>query len=193
MVTGDFAELVQRAQDGDAEAMDRLLHEYGDAIQREIRFHLLDRQLRRVVGESDVFQSVIAQFAFKLRDGQFHFDTPGHLVALLKTMARTHVAHLARFWHARRRDLRKNTGMSAGIYEPTDHDPTASTVVARVELLNRALERLSERDRRILDWRHENVTWPEVAQRLNVPSAEALRKQYERALARVAKEVYPEE
>ncbi len=107
-------------------------------------------------------------------------------------MARTHVAHLARFWQARRRDLRKNTGLNAeGVAEPPDQDPTASSVVARVELLELALARLSERDRQILDWRHEGVTWQEIARRLNVPSSEALRKRYKRALARVAEEVYP--
>ena len=60
-------------------------------------------------------------------------------------------------------------------------------------MLELALERLPERDRHILDWRQDNVTWPEIARRLNVPSSEALRKQHERTLARVAKEVYPVE
>ena len=93
--------------------MDRLLKEYGDAIQREVRFCLLDQQLRRVVSESDVFQSVIACFALKLRDGHYQFDKPSDLTGLLKAMARLHVAHLAGIRHARRRDLRRNTGMDA--------------------------------------------------------------------------------
>ncbi len=163
-------------------------------IPREIRFCLMDQRLRRVVGESDVFQSVIAGFALKLREGKYHFDTPSDLVGLLKTMARTHVAHLARFWQARRRDLRKNRRIDTeGATEPAAHDPTVSSVVARVEMLEHALERLPERDRQILDWRQDNVTWPEIARRLNVPSSEALRKQHERALARVAEVVYPRE
>lgn len=194
MATGDFGQLVKRAQDGDAEAMELLLKEYGDAIQREIRFCLLDQRLRRVVGESDVFQSVIARFAIKLREGRYHFGSPSDLIGLLKTMARTHVAHLARFWQARRRDLRKNTHLDEdGEAEPPAHDPTASTVVTRAELLELALARLSERDHQILDWRQENVAWLEIARRLNVPSAEALRKQHERALACVAKLVFPVE
>ena len=99
-------------------------------------------------------------------------------------MARAHVAHLARFWQARRRDLRKDTGLDAeGVAETPANDPTASSVVARVELLGHALARLSDRDRQILDWRQEDVAWPEIARRLNVPGAEALRKQHERALA----------
>jgi len=192
VATGDFAELVTRAQQGDADAMERLLKDYGDAIQREIRFCLLDQRLRRVVGESDVYQSVIAQFALKLREGQYHFDAPGDLVGLLKTMARTHVARLTRFWQARRRDLRKDTGLDAdGVAEMPAHDPTVSSVVARVELLEQALASLSERDRQILDWRQDDVAWPEIARRLNAPNAEALRKQHERALALVAREVYP--
>lgn len=194
MATGHFAELIERAQQGDADAMERLLKEYGDAIQREIRFCLMDQRLRRVVGESDVFQSVIAQFALKLREGQYHFDTPSDLVGLLKTMARTRVAHLTRFWQARRRDLRKSRGIDAeGVTEPAAHGPTASSVVARVEMLELALAKLSARDRQILDWRQDGVNWQEVARRLDVPSSEALRKQHERALARVAQAVYPEQ
>jgi len=65
-------------------------------------------------------------------------------------------------------------------------------VAARVELLEQALTHLSEQDCRILDWRHENVAWPEIARRLNADSAEAVRKQHERALARVARDLYPE-
>lgn len=193
MAVGDFAQLVARAQQGDAEALERLLKDYGDAIQREIRFCLLDQRLRRVVGESDVYQSVVAQFALKLREGRYHFDAAGDLVGLLKTMARTHVAHLARFWQARRRDLRKDTGLDAeGVAEMPAHDPTASSVVARVELLEHALARLSDRDRQILDWRQEDVAWTEIARRLDVPNAEALRKQYKRALTLAAREVYPD-
>jgi len=60
VATGDFSQRVTRAQQGDADALERLLTDYGDAIQREIRFCLLVQRLRRVVGESDVYQSVIA-------------------------------------------------------------------------------------------------------------------------------------
>ncbi|MEO8495457.1 MAG: hypothetical protein ABI614_10320 [Planctomycetota bacterium] len=194
MGTGYFLELVTSAQQGDADAMDRLLKEYGDAIQREIRFCLLDQRLRAVVGESDVFQSVIAQFAFKLREGQYHFDSPSDLIGLLKVMARTHVAQLARFWHARRRDLRKTTCLdAAGVVERPARDSSASDFVAGVELLENAITHLSERDRQIVDWRQEHVAWLEIARRLNVPSAEALRKQHQRALASVADAVYPVE
>ncbi|MEJ7595723.1 MAG: hypothetical protein WKF77_29790 [Planctomycetaceae bacterium] len=97
MATGEFGKLIKQAQQGDADAMDRLLKEYGDAIQREIWFCLLDQRLRQVVGESDVFQSVIFQFALKLREGRYRFDSPRDLIGLLKVMARTHVAQLARF------------------------------------------------------------------------------------------------
>lgn len=194
MGKGDFAQLVKRAQEGDAEAMDRLLQEYGDAIQREIRFCLMEQRLRRVVGESDVFQSVIVRFALKLREGQYHFDTPSDLVGLLKTMARTHVARLARFWQARRRDLRRNLGIDAeGVTELTAKNPTLSSVIARGEMLELAMEHLPERDRQILDWREDKVTWVEIAKRLDVASSEALRRQHERTLARVARVVCPQE
>lgn len=194
MATEDFGKLVRQAQDGDAEAMEQLLKEYGDAIQREIRFCLLDQQLRRVVSESDVFQSVIACFALKLRDGRYEFDTPGDLIGLLKVMARAHVAHVARFWHAKRRDLRRNTGMHAiGVIGVPDRDPVVGNAESDAELLKLAMKHMPERDRQIFDWRQDNVTWPEIARRLNVPSPEALRKQYERHLACLANAINPVE
>ena len=194
MATEDFGKLVRQAQDGDAEAIEQLLKEYGDAIQREIRFCLLDQQLRRVVSESDVFQSVIACFALKLRDGRYEFIKPGDLIGLLKVMARAHVAHVARFWHAKRRDLRRNTGMDAiGIIGVPDHDAVTGNAVADAELLKLAMKHLPERDCQIFGWRQDNVTWPEIARRLNVPSPEALRKQYERHLACLADAINPVE
>ena len=169
-----------------------MLKEYGDAIQREIRFCLLDQQLRRVVSESDVFQSVIACFALKLRDGHYEFAKPADLIGLLKVMARAHVAHVARFWHAKRRDLRRNTGIDAiGIMGVPYHDSIAGNAEADAELLKLAMKHLPERDRQIFGWRQESVTWPEIARRLNVPSPEALRKQYERHLACVANAINP--
>ena len=194
MATREFRKLVKRAQDGDAEALEQLLKEYGDAIQREIRFCLLDQQLRRVVSESDVFQSVIASFALKLRNGRFEFEKPGDLISLLKAMAQAHVAHVARFWHAKRRDLRRNTGMDAiGVIKVPNRDPLASDAAVCVEQLELGLSHLTERDRQILDWRQNKIPWPEIARRLDVPSSEALRKQHDRALARVANEICPAE
>jgi hypothetical protein len=140
-----------------------------------------------------VFQSVVAKFAIKLREGQYHFDTPSDLVGLPKLMARMHVAHLHRFWHTRGRDLRKNEEIAAKDFtESSDHDLTSDSVVERAELIELALTHLSERDRHILEWRMDNVTWPDIAKRLNLPSSEALRKQHERALARVAHQICAE-
>lgn len=96
-------------------------------------------------------------------------------------------------WHAQRRDLRKDTGLDdEGVAETPANDPTASSVVARVELLEHALARLSQRDRQILDWRLEGVVWLEIARRLEAAGAESLRKQHERAVANVARKVYRE-
>lgn len=193
-MSDDFGQLIVRAQAGDRQAMEQLLEEYGDAIRREIRFCLLDRRLRRVVGDSDVFQSVVVKFAIGLNEGQFHFDSPKDLVSLLKVLARTHVAYLARFWHARRRDIRKDTGIDAeGFAEACTDDLMANRVVERTELLELALLHLRERDRQILDWRQDNVTWPEIAIRLNVSSSEALRKQHKRTLTRLAQELVPDD
>lgn len=186
-----FEKLVQHAQEGDQEAMEKLLIDYGYAIRREIRFSLLDLRLRRVVDEYDVFQIVVSKFATSLTNGHFHFDTPSDLVSLLKVMARTQVACQARFWHAQCRDLRKNVVIDS-VTETCTVGSTGSLAIELIELLELALTHLKDRDRQILDWRQDDVTWLEIASRLNAPSSEALRKQHERTLARVAQQVDPD-
>ena len=49
---------------------------------------------------------------------------------------------------------------------------------------------LSEHELKIFDWRQQGLLWPEIAERAGGGgSAEALRKQFERALARVSAEL----
>jgi DNA-directed RNA polymerase specialized sigma24 family protein len=170
MATETFAQLVERAQQGDPAAVEQLLDTYGEAIRREVRFHLLDQRLRQVVGESDVFQSVALRFVLHLRARDVQFERPEDLVGLLKTMARARVAQLARFWQAQRRDVRKNAGMDNPDVQalPTD-SLSVSSVIARRELLDRTLARLSARDRQIMQWRQDGLAWPDIAQRLEGP------------------------
>lgn len=189
-----FAQLVKRAQRGDADALERLLREYSDAIRREVRFCLLDSRLRRVVGESDIYQSVVTRFALQLREGEFAFDQPDDLVKLLKTMARARVAELARFWQAQRRDVRRNESLGPDAGEQhAGHEPTPSSVIGTAELIAQALSRLSHRDRQIILWRQDGIDWSEITSQLGETNSETVRRQHQRALDRAAHEMSADE
>jgi len=61
--------LIERIRRGDSEAVRLFVDEYQGAVEREVRFALLDRRLRRIVSESDVKQSVIMRFVVDLWAG----------------------------------------------------------------------------------------------------------------------------
>ena len=54
--------------------------------------------------------------------------------------------------------------------------------------VRRAAPLVPERDRQILDWRLNDVAWPEIARRLSADNVDTLRKQHQRTVARVAKD-----
>ncbi|NUQ66303.1 MAG: RNA polymerase subunit sigma-24 [Pirellulales bacterium] len=191
MQTPDFSELIRRVQGGDTAAVEEFLGRYEGAIRREIRFLLLDARLRQVVSESDVCQSVVIRFLVGLWSGKYEIGQPEELVGLLKKMVRARVADLARHWTAQRRDVRRNISTeNARSVEGMAAEASPSQLVANAELLEEIKRRLSDRQQRILAMRQQRMTWAEIAGELgDTAGPEAVRKQYERALARVAEEL----
>ena len=100
MQDSNFSDLIDCLRAGDSTAAQRFLDQYGEAVTREVRFVLLDARLRRIVSDSDVCQSVLAQFFFGLWAGKYEFERPADLMGLLRTMVHTRVADLARYWTA---------------------------------------------------------------------------------------------
>lgn len=182
-----FDTLLDRLRGGDDEAARELLDRFGEAVRREIRFRLRDSRLQRVVGESDVFQSAVSRFVWGLQLGKFDVDSPEELLNLLRLIAKRRVCSAARYWQAHRRDVRRNEELAA-TPETTlvAADPTPSHAVAEGELIAAALARLPEPARQVLDWRQAGLSWATIAARLpGSVSPEAVRKQYERAIAQV--------
>lgn len=186
-----FDVLLDRLRGGDEDAARELIDRFGHAVRREIRFRLRDSRLYRVVGESDVFQSAMLRFIWGLQLGQFDADSPEELLRLLRTIAQRRVCSTARFWHAQRRDVRRNADW--GDAEETTlpaADATPSKTIAEKELVAEALARLPEQTRQMVHWRQDGLGWSEIAARIEgTATPEAVRKQYERTLQRVAAEL----
>lgn len=185
-----FEKLIARMRTGDSGAVSILLERYGDAIRREVRFCLLDQRLKRIVGESDIYQSVVSRFVFGLRAGDFLFESAQDIVRLLKVIVRARVAQHARFWSSQRRQLARNRNLPS--HEETalrDRRKSVEDAFCDAELLAQALDMMPERDRLILQWRSDGLGWAEIAGRLCCTSSEALRKQHERSMQRIASDI----
>jgi len=187
--TQNFANLILRVRDGETGAVEEVMTRYGEALQREVRFTLLDSRLRRFIGDSDVFRSVIFRFVNGMREGSYTVETPTDLVGLLKGIARNRIAELVRFWHAQRRDLSRNTDYDAALTtDASDESESPDHVLARAELASCIQGRLEVRDCEIMLLRDEGLSWSAIAERMGAVSGEALRKQHTRALAQIAAE-----
>lgn len=185
-MANDFPELMEQVRLGSEEAVATLLDDYGSTIRRAIRMQMLDSRLQRVIGESDIFQSVVSRFLFDLWAGRFEFESPQHLAALLRKMAEARVIDAARHHTAQRRDIRRDERPSADdMGTVRGRIATASQIVGNRELLQAALDLMSEQERDILHRRQNRDGWDQIAADLG-KSAEAVRKQYERAIERVA-------
>jgi hypothetical protein len=189
-----FRELVRRVRAGDADATGQFLDRYESAVRREIRFALLDDRLRRAFGTSDVVQSVLGRFFVGLYAGRYACDTPEQLRGLLKEMVRAKVVDWVRYHTAECRDHRREVALEAvGAALPMDQ-PTPSRIVAAADAAAAFEQRLTDAERILLDLRRQELGWKEIAARLD-PSAgpEALRKRWERTVARILRELGLEE
>jgi DNA-directed RNA polymerase specialized sigma24 family protein len=186
-----FADLIARLHRGEEQAVQELLDRYTGCIRREVRFAILDQRLRRVTTESDICQSVLMRFLAGLWAGRYEFQNTADLEALLRTMVRARIADLARYWRSQRRDVRRNAAVGSELEKLTGKAiDTPSQIVAQQELVEEFRRRLSPRDLQILQWRQDDVSWAEIAERVgDDATAEAVRKQHERALSRVVEEL----
>lgn len=185
-----FLELIQLVQQGDETAFACLVDEYGEAIQREVRFTLLDARLRSFIGTSDVYQSVCLRFFAGMRDGRFQVETSAELVCLLKAITRTRVAELARFWYAKRRDVGRTQSLNTvDVDVPGESHGGPLERLADTELAKLADARLSPQDRQIIAMRNGGQSWAEIAGQLGSSNSDTVRKRHERTLQKIALEL----
>lgn len=186
-----FEELIARVRRGDEEAVQLLIAEYGEAVRREIRFSLFGTHLRRIISESDIYQSVLSRFCIDLWAGRYEFEGPADLRGLLKAMVRARVADTVKYWEAQKRDMRRHADVESGLERVAcKPDESPSQIAAQRELTEEFHRRLSAEERQILTLRQQGLGWPAIEKSLgNGRTADAIRKQYERALSRVSAEL----
>lgn len=181
----EFDELLGRVRQGDASAASELVRLYEPEIRRVVRIRLASAKLRQQMDSVDVCQSVLGEFFFRATLGQFEFEDPSDLVALLARMARNNLLNKARHHHAAKRDVGRQVPITDDSPSLPGDDRSPSSIVAREELLDHCRRLLSDDERKLAEERANGRSWDELATAWGVP-AETLRKRHARALDRVA-------
>jgi DNA-directed RNA polymerase specialized sigma24 family protein len=184
----DFGELIRRIRVGDEQAVEELLSRYLPVLKRTLFVRLRNTALQRVVGESDICQSVFNSFCARAALGQYELNRPQDLVNLLMRMAHNKLTAQKRHHEAECRDVNR-TGGDPQEVPVVATGPTPSQQVSVKELLSETRRRLSEEEWQLVELRHhQGLEWAEIAERLG-GTAEGRRKQLERASDRVAMEL----
>ena len=186
----DTRRLLDRAADGDREAIDELLASHRPAVRAFVELHL-DPAVRARLDPSDVTQEALAEVARRLGEFLVRRPMPFHLWA--RKTAYDRLLNARRDHRAARRDVaREAAGPDASslalartILAP---GPSPSEAAAAAELAERvaaAVAELPEADREVLLLRNiDELPYEEVGLLLGVEPA-AARKRYGRALIRL--------
>jgi RNA polymerase sigma-70 factor (ECF subfamily) len=187
MSEGDpFPDLLRRVRSGDAAAAAQLVRDYEPVVRRAVRFRLRDAQLRRVLDESDICQSVLVSFFVRAAAGQFDLESPEQLMALLTRMAQNKLVTQ----RAKERSHKRGGGRleSLGGHEVVGPGPSPSEEVALQELIRKLRELLSPEERQLAELRTQGLGWAAIASQLG-GSPEALRKQLDRAVEQATRQL----
>ena len=185
----EFEEIIEKAQQGDQEAQEKLLGPLAGHVRAFVRPRLRGSVLQSVVGSMDIVQSVLIKFMSRLRAGKIHLSQPGDAEKLARTMAWNRITDWFRHWRVRPRTASDVSIVAAA-------GPSPSRTVAHADLVERFRQRLAELDdqvRRIFDWKmaEDGLSWPAIAERLGLgPEAvHALEVRYYRKTGKVAAEL----
>jgi RNA polymerase sigma factor (sigma-70 family) len=183
-----FLDLLTRLRTGDDRAASDLYAEYEPAIRRMIRTRLRNLSLQRVVGEEDVCQSVLKSFFLRYRLGQYDVENPEQPRGLLARMAGNKLNDQHRRHLTVRRDIgRASEQLPDDVMPPAVETP--SMALSNQELLEESVRRMTPEERELRElFLGDGLNWAAIAAKLG-GTAEARRKQWERARDRVTQEL----
>ncbi|MEM7307350.1 MAG: sigma-70 family RNA polymerase sigma factor [Planctomycetota bacterium] len=188
-------ELVKRAQAGDTGALDDILRRYYPHVLRIVRARL-GAGLRRVAESGDVVQEAMGEVVVGLDDFRVRDDDA--FIKWIASLVENRIRDLAKFHAREKRDLARVIPLAP---PPGDSapgiDPARSTLrpderAAENELADRvraAIAGLQEHQQEVIALRSRGLPWPEIAERLGLPSSGAARMLHARARVELMKRV----
>lgn len=175
--------LIERARQGDRDALERLFTRHLKPLQRWARGRM-PRWARDLADTDDLVQETLTQ-TFKQLE---HFETRG--VSALRAYLRQAVMNRIRD-ELRRKARRPSFTDLEGIAADGAQSPLEQAIGSEaVERYERGLQRLTVEEREAIIARVElGYTYDELAEALGKPTSEAARKAARRALLRLAAEM----
>ncbi len=186
-----WLEQLSSAQLGDSQAAGELINQVRDYLLL-VANRELDGSLRAKVGASDLVQQTMLEAGRDLQ--RFRGHTAAELTGWMVRILRHNLTDVARQYRSTRcREIGREVSSSAVLELPlANKQRTASSICRRVEAdeqLDRAVSRLPEHYRKVIQLRHiQDLSWSEVAMKLGI-SAEAGRKLWARTLAKLREEL----
>ncbi len=190
---GVSVDLIHRAKAGEQQALNELIETW-----RTYLLHVtngsLGQQMQAKLGASDIVQSACLEIHKHF--GQFRGESVEEWKSWLRNMLVRDIQDARRrFQTSAKRDVRREQSMvndrGAAIDLPADALTPRSSMIAEEEstALRRALQRLSEEHRHVLKLRNwDELSFAEIGEQLG-RSAEAARKLWSRAAARLESEL----
>lgn len=181
-------DLVARAKGGDSAAFEVLMERYHARVHRIVRARM-GGELRREAESLDMVQEAMVDVCAGF--DRFEQRSEAGFVNWLATVVENKLREQARFHRATKRESARRVSLEApdgdsnrpGI-DPEDSADSPSQVVAGEEQQQRlrsAVEKLPEGQRRAIELRNAGLEWGEVAERLELASADAARMLHSRA------------
>lgn len=188
-----FAGWLARLRTGDAATAAELVTRATPLLRRVIRARLTQLRLIRVIDPLDVCQATLASFFARLTVSWPPAKSADQLTALLVTMARNKIQDEVRRHTAGCRDHRRlrTTDPADRMSQFAALDPSPSNQVARIELYQQALGRLTTEERHLLEERLSGRSWSAIAADCRL-SAELVRQKLNRAVKRVRRQLLAE-
>jgi RNA polymerase sigma-70 factor (ECF subfamily) len=182
-----FREFLSRVRAGDQMAAAKLIQLYEPAVRRVARIRLADTRLQRLFDSLDISQSVFRSFFIRSALGQYDLEDPKQLLRLLLAMSRKKLADRVREQLAACRDIRRDKGDQLVESLPAPGADPDQRVAAK-ELLEQFRERLSDKERELVERRALGQSWRTIAKYLGA-TPDARRKELTRAVNRIGRQL----
>lgn len=161
--------LLDQLRAGDPGATQKVFFTYVTRLMHLARERLSQRMARRVDPE-DIVQSVFRTFFGRLKEGHFTLETEDDLGKILVSITIRKVLRQVAFHRAAKRDPGREE--DAGARSPADvleicsEEPSPDATLAFLDQLEHLLNRLSPRDRKVLEMRLQGYSNAEIAEQL---------------------------
>jgi RNA polymerase sigma factor (sigma-70 family) len=181
----EFRALIERVRTGDQGAATEFFETYGLPLLTIVRVQM-SQELRGQMESRDVCQIVFQSFFHGVALGKYDFASPKDVIGLLTKVSQHRLIDQARRAKATRRDPGRIDDVDVEqIHGPTE---TPSKIVELRELIEIFRAKLSDEERALWEARRAGQSWDEIA-RGTGRTPDALRRQHDRALDRVADEI----